>query len=435
MDKDGNVINFGSGFCLSLSLPAKVGSSLYSLYEKDGAYSITNRHASVGEDGMLQDSDVVPGSSLVLADTSDADKRQKYDRTFAAQVDGRDLTVRVRSSEPCMEKYLKDEGAATLEVKKIDSSDVFESAMKASAYRVPEYVGYSIRLRGVDGSYAEPQYVGVYGDSYTTIRLSNLFGPETWSLQFRPVWYIANSAALRLDSVRLGWLCGMEWQEKKGLASYDSIKAVDEKDGTKTFYGQWISQVYLGGFEDCYLIDDQWGWLQWSEVEAPTAKELVYTGKEQSAYTISSVLYGTGISPMVEVVSGDIKATEVGEYTCTVRQALPFVRWAGCTGDDARAERTFTWKIVEAGDVSTLTQPIAEAQALLDGTTVSADGKDVLSNTQWVSQADHDALASAIADAQALASSTKAVSKTAVEDQAAALAAAVTAFKAAQKQA
>ena len=224
----------------------------------------------------------------------------------------------------------------------------------------------------------------------------------------------------------------MEWQ-KKGRASYDSIKAVDEKDGTKTFYGQWIRQVYLGGFEDCYLIDDQWDWLQWSEVEAPTAKELVYTGKEQSAYTIPSVRYGTGISPMVEVVSGDIKATEVGEYTCTVRQALPFVRWAGCTGDDARAERTFTWKIVEAGDVSTLTQPIAEAQALLDGTTVSADGKDVLSNTQWVSQADHDALASAIADAQALASSTKAVSKTAVEDQAAALAAAVTAFKAAQK--
>ena len=159
----------------------------------------------------------------------------------------------------------------------------------------------------------------------------------------------------------------------------------------------------------------------------------MYTGKEQSAYTIPSVRYGTGISPMVEVVSGDIKATEVGEYTCTVRQALPFVRWAGCTGDDARAERTFTWKIVEAGDVSTLTQPIAEAQALLDGTTVSADGKDVLSNEQWVSQADHDALASAIADAQALASSTKAVSKTAVEDQAAALAAAVTAFKAAQK--
>ena len=43
---------------------------------------------------------------------------KKYDRTFAAQVDGRDLTVRVGSSEPCMEKYLKDEGAATLEVKK-----------------------------------------------------------------------------------------------------------------------------------------------------------------------------------------------------------------------------------------------------------------------------------------------------------------------------
>ena len=432
VDKDGNVINFGSGFYLSLSLPAKVGSSLYSLYEKDGAYSITNRHASVGEDGMLQDSDVIPGSSLVLADTSDADKRQMYDRTFAAQVDGRDLTVRVGSSEPCMEKYLKDEGAATLEVKKIDSSDVFESAMKASAYRVPEYVGYSIRLRGVDGSYAEPQYVGVYGDSYTTITLSNLFGPETWS--YNSALYGIEGTQQPFDLIQCASDGSVVWSgKKKGRASYDSIKAVDEKDGTKTFYGQWIRQVYLGGFEDCYLIDDQWDWLQWSEVEAPTAKELVYTGKEQSAYTIPSVRYGTGISPMVEVVSGDIKATEVGEYTCTVRQALPFVRWAGCTGDDARAERTFTWKIVEAGDVSTLTQPIAEAQALLDGTTVSADGKDVLSNTQWVSQADHDALASAIADAQALASSTKAVSKTAVEDQAAALAAAVTAFKAAQK--
>ena len=259
-----------------------------------------------------------------------------------------------------------------------------------------------------------------------------MFGPETWS--YNSALYGTSQTQQPFDLIQCASDGSVVWSgKKKGRASYDSIKAVDEKDGTKTFYGQWISQVYLGGFEDCYLIDDQWGWLQWSEVEAPTAKELVYTGKEQSAYTISSVRYGTGISPMVEVVSGDIKATEVGEYTCTVRQALPFVRWAGCTGDDARAERTFTWKIVEAGDVSTLTQPIAEAQALLDGTTVSADGKDVLSSTQWVSQADHDALASAIADAQALASSTKAVSKTAVEDQTAALAAAVTAFKAAQK--
>ncbi len=432
VDKEDNSIDFGSGFKMALSLPANAGSSLYSLYEKDGSYSITSKRASTGEDGALQADDVILGSSLVLADTSNADKRQKYDRTFTAQVDGRDLTVRVKSSEPCMEKYLKDEGAATLEVKKIGSSDVFESAMKASACRVPEYVGYSVRLRGGDGSYAEPQYVGADGDSYTTITLSNLFGPETWS--YNSALYGTSGTQQPFDLIQCASDGSVVWSGKRnGRASYDSQNAVDEKDGTKTFYGQWVRQVNLGGFEDCYLIDDQWGWLQWSDVEVPTEKELVYTGKEQSGYSMTYYRYGTDLQPTVEVVSGSIKATEVGEYTCTVRPALPFVKWAGCEGSDARAERTFTWKIVEAGDVGTLEQPIAEAQALLNATAVSADGADALSNEQWVSQADHDALASAIADAQVLASSTKAVSKTVVEDQASALASAVTAFKAAQK--
>ena len=432
VDKDGNVIDFGSGFYLSLSLPAQAESSLYTLYERDGSYSITRKRASTGEDGTLQADDVIPGSSLVLADTSKADKRQSYDRIFTAQVDGRDLTVRVASSEPCMEKYLKDEDAATLEVKKIDSSDVFESAMKASAYRIPEYVGYSIRLRGSDGSYAEPQYVGTDGDSYTTITLSNLFGPESWS--YNSALYGTTGTQQPFDLIQCASDGSVVWSGKRnGRASYESQSAVDEKDGTKTFYGQWVRQVNLGGFEDCYLIDDQWGWLQWDDVDAPVAKELVYNGKEQSGYTITSTRYGANFQPMLEVVSGSIKATEVGEYTCTVRPALPFVKWAGCDGEDVRAERTFTWKIVEAGDVSTLKQPIAEAQELLDAVAVSADGSDVLSSAQWVSQADHDALVAAIADAQALADSTKAVSKTAVEDQAAALAAAVTVFKAAQK--
>ncbi len=432
VDKSGEAINFGSGFYLSLSFPAAAESSLYSLYETDGTYSITSRSASVDENGVLQTNSVIPGSALVLADASNADKRQKYKRTFTAQVDGRDLIVDVASSEPCMEKYLKDEGAATLEVRKIDSSDAFESAMKASAYRVPEYVGYSIRLRGADGSYAEPKYVGVNGDSYTTITLSNLFGPETWS--YNSALYGTSGTQQPFDLIQCASDGSVVWSGKKnGRASYDSLNVVDESDGTKTFNGQWVCRVNLGGFEDCYLIDDQWAWLQWTDVEVPAAKEFVFTGKEQSAYTISSVRYGVDSRPLVEVVSGDISATEVGEYTCTVRPTLSFARWAGSEGDDARAERTFTWKIVEAGDVSALTQPIAEAQALLDAATVSADGKDVMSNAQWVSQTDHDVLASAIADAQTMADSTKAVAKTAVEDQAAALAAAVTAFKAAQK--
>ncbi len=431
-DKDGNALDMGSGFYINISFPSDSASCLYPLNGSDGSLSLGSKRTSTDESGMLLATNVLPGSTFVLVDESNTSERKRYSRTFTKDIDGRELSVTVSSSEPGMEKYLKDEGAATLEVAKIESSDSFENAVKSSAYEVPEYAGYSIRLRGSDGTYAEPKYVGSSGDSYTTIKLSNLYAPADWS--YNSAFYGSTGVSAPFDLVQCASDGSVVFSGKRdGHADYDATNSSTEDNGTATLSGQFVRSVYLGGFEDCYLINNQWAWLQWKDAEIPVSKELVYTGKSQSAYTISSVRYGSTVQPMVEVVSGDISATEVGEYTCTVCPSLPFVRWAGCEGDDARAERTFTWKIVEAGDVSVLAQPIAEAQKLLDSIAVSTDGKDVLSSAKWVSQADHDALASAIAEAQALADSKKAVAKTAVDDQAAALAAAVAAFNAAQK--
>ena len=190
-----------------------------------------------------------------------------------------------------------------------------------------------------------------------------------------------------------------------------------------------IQNCVLSGFGDFYTVNENMRYLKWTDIDVPTVNDLVYTGKQQTGVRKDSRIDIT----YYDVIDGVSRATDAGTYTCTISLQHPNLRWAGCEGDETTSDKKITWKIVEAGDVSTLKQPIAEAQALLDGATVSADGKDVLSTAQWVSQADHDALASAISNAQAMADSTKAVAKTAVEDQAAALAAAVTAFKTAQK--
>ena len=429
IDADGASLDLGYGFYLSVAFPVDYSSAdLYSVTDNDGTFAISSKGASL-KDGELQAVNVQNGSSFALADSSNIQHRTTYTKSFDTEYG---FKVTVTSSEPCMEKYLKDDGFAAIEVSEIKSSKSFESAMESSAYKTPDYIGYSICLRGSDGTLAEPKYVGTNRSSYTRIVVTDMSAPTSWS--YSSTDYGTDGVYSPFDLVQVGSDDSVTWSGvMNGSARPFYRDYAKESDGSYTFKKLYIPEVYLGSFDDCYLISDRWSWLQWKDAELPVSKELVYTGKSQSGYTITSSFYGTETQPMVEVVSGDISATEVGEYTCTVRPSLPFVRWAGCEGDDARAERTFTWKIVEAGDVSALEQPIAEAQKLLDSIAVSENGKDILSNAKWVSQADHDALAAAIASAQALADSNKAVAKTAVDDQVAALAAAVSAFNAAQK--
>ena len=80
-------------------------------------------------------------------------------------------------------------------------------------------------------------------------------------------------------------------------------------------------------------------------------------------------------------------------------------------------------------DYTPLQEKIDEAQALLDGTTVSADGADVATNQKWVDEATADALKTAIAAAQAVIDDDTAADQAAVQTAVGTLNTAIGTFK------
>ena len=360
---------------------------------------------------------------FVIADEDGVAAREWITRNYEDPATG--LKVSIKSREASMSPFLKDEGSH-IEVTKYSAGDAqydsFLEIMKKECYKTVDFEGFSLQLKDSQGNTA------VSNDSENTvITINHLSTPSTWwwnASDYPTSFTGANDVAVfnGPDDIE-----SVEYLRSPQTGTFSMVADDVSSDG-KRLHGV-IQNCVLSGFGDFYTVNENMRYLKWTDIDVPTVNDLVYTGKQQTGVRKDSRIDIT----YYDVIDGVSRATDAGTYTCTISLQHPNLRWAGCEGDETTSDKKITWKIVEAGDVSTLTQPIAEAQALLDGTMVSADGKDVLSNTQWVSQADHDALASAIADAQAMADSTKAVAKTAVEDQAAALAAAVTAFKTAQK--